>query len=544
MAHLRHSRAEWNLGRSGTTLARTREMATCPKCLTRYEDEVEQCKSDGTTLVPDAVVATMDRDLLPGEVIGDYKVDSKLGSGGFGSVYHAVHPLIGKRVAIKVLSRRLSSDPEMVSRFVSEARSANQIRNKHIVDIFGFGALPDGRQYYVMELLVGATLEQHVRARGHIEPLEAVTILRAIARGLDAAHAAGIVHRDLKPENVILVDDEDVGYLPKLLDFGIAKLMAGSTGAHKTRTGVPMGTPYYMSPEQCRGDKIDHATDVYSLGVVAFQLLTGRLPFDAESFMQLMFQHVSAPPPLASATRPGLSPELDGPLLSMLEKTPQKRPPSAGAAVEELAEAARRAGIAIPESGVRMPMPSLRTQPAQGAITTDPSSVNAGTLNASSAETLASAEPRRKVFVAAAAIAGVLAIGALVVTITMKGSNRKANKESRAVAAVTESAGGAKVPVPATSGPVVEPAPPAKVKLKVSATPPNAEVYLGEQKLGLASDTDLELERSNGPVSLTFKLKGFREKSVEVDAKKDVDVSVELKPLGGKARPGRGELEF
>jgi serine/threonine protein kinase len=301
-----------------------------------------------------------------------------------------------------------------------------------------------------------------------------------------------------------------------------------------------MGTPYYMSPEQCRGDKIDHATDVYSLGVVAFQLLTGRLPFDAESFMQLMFQHVSAPPPLASATRPGLSAELDAPLLSMLEKSPQKRPPSAGAAVEELAEAARRAGIAIPESGVRMPLPSLRTQPAQGAITTDPSSANAGTLNASSAETLHSAEPRRKWFVVAAAVAGVLALGAVGV-MTMK-KDRKPNKQ-RAVASVTEIVG-TSAPVAASSSPSVVPAAPTKVKLKVSATPPNVEVFLGDQKLGLASDADLELDRAEAPVSLTFKLKGFKEKSLEVDPKKDVDVSVELKPHRGGARPGRGELEF
>lgn len=516
-------------------------MATCPKCLTRYEDEVEECKADGTTLVPDAVVASMDRDLLPGETIGEYKVDSKLGAGGFGSVYHAVHPLIGKRVAIKVLSRRLSSDPEMVSRFVSEARSANQIRNKHIVDIFGFGALPDGRQYYVMELLQGATLEQHVRARGHLEPLEAVTILRAIARALDAAHAAGIVHRDLKPENVILMEDEDTGYLPKLLDFGIAKLMAGSTGSHKTRTGVPMGTPYYMSPEQCRGDKIDHATDVYSLGVVAFQLLTGRLPFDADSFMQLMFQHVSAPPPLASATRPGLSPELDGPLLSMLEKTPAKRPASAGAAVEELAEAARRAGFAVPESGVRVPVHSIRSQPAGAAVTTDPSS--SSTLNASSAETLSSVEPRRKAFIAIAAIAGALTLGALGLSIAMKKGPRGPARANSAVAAVTESVA-AKAPPVESSAPSVVPAAPTKVKLKVSATPDNAEVFVGEERLGVASDDDLELPRGNDPILVTFKLKGFRDKSVKVKPKEDVDVSVELKPVAGGARPGRGELEF
>jgi serine/threonine-protein kinase len=511
-------------------------MATCPKCLTRYEDEVEQCRADGTTLVPDAVVATMDRDLLPGEMIGEYKVVNKLGAGGFGSVYHAVQPLIGKAVAIKVLSRRLSSDPEMVSRFVSEARAANQIRNKHIVDIFGFGALPDGRQYYVMELLRGATLEQHVRARGFLEPVEAVTVLRAIARALDAAHTAGIVHRDLKPENVILMEDEDTGYLPKLLDFGIAKLMAGSTGSHKTRTGVPMGTPYYMSPEQCRGDKIDQATDIYSLGVVAFQLVTGKLPFDADSFMQLMFQHVSSPPPKPSSVRPGLSPELDAPLLVMLEKAPAQRPSSAGAAIEGLAEAARRAGFEIPE-GVRLGAASLRSAPSSGsAVTTDPT--NSSTLSASAAETLASGEPRRKLFVVAAGVLGVLALGAVAASIAMKSSP----KAETPVAALSVPAVVSTSPPAASSVPEVVPAAPTTVKLKLTAKPPRAEVFLGEKKLGVASD-ELELERADGNVTLTLKSKGYKDKNVEVQPSKDIALDVELRPIATVVKP-RGELEF
>ncbi len=230
-------------------------MPTCPQCSKRYGEGQTTCPDDGQTLVPDTATQGLARELPPGEMIGEYRVISKLGEGGFGTVYRAEHPVIGKSVAVKVLSEQLSSSPEMVSRFIAEARAANQIRSRHIIDIFAFGALPDGRQYFVMELLDGVTLEDHLRAKGQLDPAEAVSILRGVARALDAAHAAGIVHRDLKPENVFLVNEEDGMVIPKLLDFGIAKLMGDTAGGHRTRTGVPMGTPYYMSPEQCQGDK-------------------------------------------------------------------------------------------------------------------------------------------------------------------------------------------------------------------------------------------------------------------------------------------------
>ena len=161
-------------------------MATCPKCFTRYPDETVSCDADGQALVPDTAIAALDRDVLAGEMVGEYRVEAKLGEGGFGVVYRAVQPLIGKLVAIKILSRKLSGDPQMVSRFVAEARAVNQIQSKNIVDIFGFGALPDGRQYFVMELLTGLTLEDFVRQRGRVPVEEAMPIFRAIARALDA----------------------------------------------------------------------------------------------------------------------------------------------------------------------------------------------------------------------------------------------------------------------------------------------------------------------------------------------------------------------
>src|SRR5438094_274836 len=224
-----------------------------------------------------------DPDLAVGQQVGEYTVDGKLGEGAFGMVFRAVHPLIGKVVAIKVLARRFSVDPEMVSRFIAEARAVNQIRHRHIIDIFSFGQLGDGRHYYVMEYLDGAPLDKQLSDHGPMTLEQAMPILRAIARALDAAHAKGIAHRDLKPENIFLSRADEGALFPKLLDFGIAKLSGPEDAAqHKTGTGVPLGTPYYMSPEQCRGRDVDYRTDIYSFGVLAFRLLTGTYPFDGE----------------------------------------------------------------------------------------------------------------------------------------------------------------------------------------------------------------------------------------------------------------------
>src|SRR5262249_42907069 len=185
--------------------------------------------------------------------VGEYRTESKLGEGGFGGVYNAVHPLIGKSAAIKVLSRQFSSNPQMVSRFIAEARAVNQIRHRNIIDIFSFGQLADGRQYYVMELLDGVPFDRYLAEHKRLTLTQAAPILRGVARALDAAHGKGILHRDLKPENVYLVFDEDGGVEAKLLDFGLVKLLGDPSGSHRTKTGTPMGTPYYMSPEQCRG---------------------------------------------------------------------------------------------------------------------------------------------------------------------------------------------------------------------------------------------------------------------------------------------------
>jgi serine/threonine-protein kinase len=287
-------------------------MATCPDCLKHLEDGTETCPDDGATLVPDAVMAEHAKnEIAPGAMVGEYRIEAKIGEGGFGSVYRAVHPLIGKPVAIKLLSRAYSDNPQIVSRFISEARAVNQIRHKNIVDIFSFGALADGRQYFVMELLQGSPLDGSLEQRGHLEVGELMPVLRGVLKALIAAHTAGLVHRDLKPENVFLcVDDEGV-VTPKLIDFGIAKLLGDESVEHKTRTGTPMGTPYYMSPEQCRGKNVDHRTDLYAIGAMIHVLLTGQKPFTGDSAMDLLYKQMAEAPPKLSDHRQGLPQALE-----------------------------------------------------------------------------------------------------------------------------------------------------------------------------------------------------------------------------------------
>ena len=301
-------------------------MATCPECRQQFPDERETCPVHGLALIPSAVFANEDKTLEAGTVVGDYVVEAKLGEGAFGRVYRAVHPIIGRLVAIKVLNRALSTDPHAVSRFISEARALVGIASPHIVDIFSFGALPDGRQYYIMELLDGMSLGAFIQERGALEVPLAVRLLAGMADALSSAHAAKVVHRDLKPENVLIVFDRNGEPLPKLLDFGVAKLLGDRKLGHHTSTGAMVGTPAYMAPEQALGLEIDHRADIYAFGVVAFEMLTGQLPFDANSVLELIRKHTSEPPPLLSTVRPELGASLDAPLGRMLEKDPKAAP--------------------------------------------------------------------------------------------------------------------------------------------------------------------------------------------------------------------------
>ncbi len=286
---------------------------------------------------------------------GEYRLLRKLGEGGFGAVYEAEHPLLKRRAAVKVLHRVADKDSDAVLRFISEAQAVNQIRNRHIVDVFSFGKLNDGRHYYIMDLLDGVPLDRWLKQQGRMDVPTALQLLTPIAEALDLAHAAGIVHRDLKPQNIFLAWDSAGETVPKLLDFGMAKLL-GESPVH-TVSGTPIGTPLYMSPEQARGERVDHRSDVYALGVLCHELLTGHLPFTGDTAVAVLMAHIIQAAPHASEVAPDLSPLLDAPLLSMLDKNPTARPSSAGEAVAALRRAAEAAGITLAKGPLHLPRP-------------------------------------------------------------------------------------------------------------------------------------------------------------------------------------------
>jgi serine/threonine-protein kinase len=278
------------------------------------------------------------RDPLISMKLGEYELRSRIGVGGMGFVYDGIQPLIGKRVAVKVLRPELAQAPEQVARLLAEARAVNAIRHRGIIDIFGFGQVPDGRQYIVMEFLDGQPLDAYMAEKGRLPPTEALSILDEVLAALGAAHGAGVVHRDLKPSNIFLVKEPGGSRYVKLLDFGLAKQgQGGSSGrTAQTRTDMVVGTPEYMAPEQARGQAVGPMTDLYAMGVVTFEMVTGRLPFIGTSPVDLLMKHVDARPPRPSEFVHELPPALDAFILQMLTKDPEARPGSADALRQQL----------------------------------------------------------------------------------------------------------------------------------------------------------------------------------------------------------------
>ncbi len=285
-----------------------------------------------------------------GEVIdGRYRLDEEVGEGGMGVVYAATHVLIGKRVAMKVLRRDHASDHEAISRFMREAQLASSIKHPNVVDLSDFGQLPDGRVYYVMELLQGRSLADCVDHDGPMEPPRALEVATQIAKGLAAAHKHGIVHRDLKPDNVYMVDVDEGAPIAKLFDFGIAR----AADSKLTRPGAVLGTPEYMSPEQATGVPVDARADLYALGVIMMELLTCQVPFAAADIVDLIRMQLSMPAPLLSAVEPGLAhlSRAEALIDRLLQKDPTLRPGTAEEVIAALGDARAEAERGARRSG-------------------------------------------------------------------------------------------------------------------------------------------------------------------------------------------------
>jgi eukaryotic-like serine/threonine-protein kinase len=307
--------------------------------------------------MPDAVIGT---------TAGNYRILDKISDGGMGTVYRAEHVMIGQRVAIKVLQPELTHNREIVARFFNEAKATSAIRHPGIVVVLDFGYLESGLAYIVMELLEGMTLARRIKMRGAMPEGEAAAMLRGVCSGLAAAHDKGIIHRDLKPDNLFLVEDPDVpgGERIKILDFGIAKLTDIGSAHAATKTGAVMGTPTYMSPEQCRGSgDVDVRADIYSLGCIFYQLLTGKPPFAMEGAGEVIGMHLYVQPEPPSRHQLGISPDTEALVLAMLAKDPNLRPQTARALAQALATIAASHGWNT-SSGARWSLDGTGHQPS------------------------------------------------------------------------------------------------------------------------------------------------------------------------------------
>jgi len=261
---------------------------------------------------------------LIGKTIDErYRVEALLGEGGMGLVYRVTHTRLNKPLAIKVLRRENTHDEEVLARFRREAESASAIGNQHIVDISDFGVLHDGSTYFVMECLEGMDLIEAMDIAQRMPEDRALHVASQICEALGAAHDAGIVHRDLKPENVFLTSREGTADFVKVLDFGIAKVANGPT--RLTRKGEVLGTPHYMSPEQCEGEDVDHRTDIYALGVLLYEMLTGHVPHDADTMMGILTKHLYEDPIPPKIRVPQVSEALEQVVMRCLEKRPERR---------------------------------------------------------------------------------------------------------------------------------------------------------------------------------------------------------------------------
>ncbi len=280
-------------------------------------------------------------DALIGKNVGSFKVVATLGEGAYGTVYQGVHPTIGRMVAIKVLNAAWSSDRAIVNRFIDEARAANSINHPNIIQIYDFGQLDDGRFFCIMEYIQGKELNEIIEERQGLELKYVEIILPQIVSALSAAHEAKVIHRDLKPDNIMVFRDRD-GIKIKILDFGIAKLLENKEPAkRKTQSGDIMGTPAYMAPEQARGkvELIDERTDIYSLGVITYQMLSGKLPIDGRSIPDLLIKVLNEAPTPLSEVAPELPEGIGVFLERVLSKNQEDRPATAEAFYSEFEHA-------------------------------------------------------------------------------------------------------------------------------------------------------------------------------------------------------------
>ena len=496
--------------------------------------------------------------MLPDPLLGahlgkDYRVVEEIGRGGMAVVYLVEHQTLLKQFAAKVLSAELTANFEARARFTQEAHAASQLDHENIVGISDFGVTADQRPFFVMELLRGQTLDQRI-AQGPMTLEEIVAVAVPIGRALAHAHAEGVVHRDVKPENIFLVQRRQGRWGVKVVDFGIAKAPVGNSKL--TKMGQTLGSPMFMAPEACRGEDVDHRADIYSLGILLYLMLCGRVPFEDESLLKVLQLQVTAPLPPPRQVNPELSPELAVVLEQALAKDPDARFPS----MLDLLDAFE---AALPPDADRLLLEvqrgstqAIRTTPFPG-VTLTPRPVRGSATNLPAAATapgLTAAAPSRRNVKIVAALAIVLALLAIVfgvqqlmhspsprdvgtptATTTPTAPATPTTTESSAskvVAAGEPAAGSATVVAPPVQPPLPTAPPPGPVTpptvpVVITSTPVGAAVVLDGVKLGV-TPLELSVDRAERTGELVLTRKGYARVTRSVDLRDRVQLDLAL----------------
>jgi serine/threonine-protein kinase len=464
-----------------------------------------------------------------GEAVGSYRIIGKLGEGGMGMVYLAEHPLIGRKAAVKVLRPEFSRDPDIVNRFFNEARATTLIKHPGIVDIFDFGHHAGGSAFIIMEYLDGESLAARLDRESPMAPELVVDLSKQLAHALHAAHQKSIVHRDLKPDNVHLVSAPELPYgvRTKLLDFGIAKLASDGTGSMRTRTGAMMGTPTYMSPEQCRGaGHVDHRSDIYSLGCMMYEMLAGRPPFAGEGPGDIIAAHIYATPPALSSLNPSLPAALVAIVERMLVKNPEQRLANMSEVLAQL-ETRRESPRT---SAVRPASAEPRAAQLGGGAPR-----NSTTLGSSAAEVVRVAPGNTHRGRRIATVVAVAAVGSLAALMLLRPTHAPSpssassptataasDKASSSPAAASRDVAPAKsAAAPAALQPLAaapkspaEPPSPS-VNLELTSSPSGAAVFRSSDGARVGTTPlHTQAKRANGKVGFVVKLKGYADQVV------------------------------
>ena len=482
-----------------------------------------------------------------GTLVGNYEIKAKLGEGGMGAVYLGEHPLIGRKVAVKVLLDELVANESIATRFFNEAKAANDIRHQNIVEIVDFGRTPkpDGGHivYIMMELLEGESLA----GRMHRDPLsvkETQYILTQCCSGLAASHAKGIIHRDLKPDNLFLIRRGSDDNFLKILDFGIAKLTATANTNAKTRTGTLIGTPSYMSPEQCAGrGKIDARSDIYSLGIVAYEMLTQRLPFIGEGFGDIVVAHITEAPKPPSQVYPGIPAGVEAIVMRAIEKDPDHRFQS----MEEfgMALADPEAYLASPHSvavagavasahttsvpvvtadpgsasGARpFPKPPSQPQPIIQAPTVQARKPGNTTLSGATGEKVSPQPGTRKRIAVIGSSAAIAAVAAVVGVVVLRGAGASSSHVAPPAAVV------------APAAVVVEkPKPPEQISITFTSEPPGAAVKRSDDgKVAGVTPLTIQAPKGSPGFDVQVELTGYRaeKRTIATDVNRELSFAL------------------